>query len=304
MAGHDDSVVSERAAGQNISRGEGEMLVSPPPSQPPAITGPFTPEPVQDLWEPLDPHEETGTPRPMKPKATRKLPPSLRKNKRETPITPISEYLHQQMNPTSRQFKKINANLPPVFYELALEEMERRKAAEREEKKNAKEVKKGVETVRRNIFVQEEEEEEEDEEQEPEDFGPDGGDGLENEDFDGLLPDPHLGGDVGALVVGEVDGPLSRGAENDSLSYEELVARQVEEFALRSQEYMRSSELSKKVAKWHEMIGPRLESLEKRKPFDVHAYGSSVISKCEQHQETEVSFLDVIRGEKKEEVSR
>ena len=310
VPGHDVSVVSERAAGQNISRGEGgEMLASPPPAQSPVTSGPFMPEPVQDNWQPLDPHEQTGTPRPMKPKPTRRLPPSLMnklKNKREAPLTPISEYLNQQMNPTARQFKKLNANLPPFLLELELEQMERRKALQKEERRNKKEGQKGgVGTVRRQIFDEDEEENDEVEQQEheAEDFGP-VGDGFENDDFDALLPDPHLGGDVGALVVGEVEEPVSCGAENDSLSYEELVARQVEEFALRSQEYMRSSELSKKVANWHEMIGPRLESLEKRKSFDVHAYGSKVINKCGDQQKTEVPFKDVIRGEKKEEVCR
>ena len=317
VAGHDVSVVSERAAGQNISRGEGgEMLASPPPPQSPVTSGPWMPEPVQDNWQPLDPHEQTGTPRPMKPKPTRRLPPSLMnkiKNKGEAPLTPISEYLNEQMNPTltARQFKnlKLNADLPPALLEKQLEEMERRKALQKEESKRLKEGQKGgVGSVRRQIFDEDEEENDEVEEQEEdaEDFGPVGdvGEGFENDDFDALLPDPHLGGDVGALVVGEVEEPLGRGAENDSLSYEGLVARKVEEFALRSQEYMRSSELSKKVANWHEMIGPRLESLEKRKAFDVHAYGSKVINKCEDQEKTEVPFKDVIRGEKKEEVCR
>ena len=48
----------------------------------------------------------------------------------------------------------------------------------------------------------------------------------------------------------------------------------------------------------------RLESLEKRKSFDVHAYRSKVINKCEDQEKTEVPFKDVIRGEKKEEVCR
>ena len=72
----------------------------------------------------------------------------------------------------------------------------------------------------------------------------------------------------------------------------------------KSQEYMRSSELSQKVAKYHDMIGPRLESLEKRKAFDIHAYGSQVINKCENSRQPELAFNDVIRGQKKEEISR
>ena len=72
------------------------------------------------------------------------------------------------------------------------------------------------------------------------------------EDFH--LPDPHLGGDLGAIAVEQVEVE----AENDSLSYEELLARRMEEFLTKSREAMKSSELSQKVASWHQMIGPRL----------------------------------------------
>ena len=131
------------------------------------------------------------------------------------------------------------------------------------------------------------------------------GNGLEDNFEDFHLPDPHLGGDLGAIAVGNLDGDEpSDEAGNSSLSYEELVARRVEEFISKSQEYMRSSELSQKVAKWHEMIGPRLENLEKRKAFDIHAYGSQVIRECEASKKTEVPFREVIKGQKKEEISR
>ena len=317
-AGQDVSVVSERAAGQNMSRGERErdLLLSPPPTQPQGATEPVTPEPVQVIWEPLDPHLEMTTPKPMKVRPTRRLPPSLmKKNKPDlaTTIIPISEYLNQQMNPTSshsaasRKLKMFCMDLPPVLYDRALDEIERRKAVEREERRDEGRRKKG-DVVRRQILADEEGGDGEDsdveayngmDEEEEDDNGPDGDD---LDDFQ--LPDPHLGGDLGALVVGEVDENPSHEAENVTLSYEELVARKVEEFALRSQEYMRSSELSQKVAKWHEMIGPRLESLERRKPFDIHAYGSRVIIQCEDHGLAEVPFNDVIRGQKKEEISR
>ena len=82
-----------------------------------------------------------------------------------------------------------------------------------------------------------------------------------------------------------------------------MVARKVEEFVTQSQEYMRSSELAMKVAKWHEMIGPRLETVEKRNAFDIHAYGSRVLNNFTP-QRTVVSFDSVVRGQKGEEVSR
>ena len=93
-------------------------------------------------------------------------------------------------------------------------------------------------------------------------------------------------------------------AENDGLSYEELVARRVEEIITKSREAMKSSELSQRVASWHEMIGPRLDSLETRKAFDIHACGTQVIRKCEAAGGVEVPFRDIVRGQKKEEISR
>merc|ERR1719342_625887 len=76
------------------------------------------------------------------------------------------------------------------------------------------------------------------------------------------LLNPHMGGDLGAVAAGELDdddfntgGDQDNADSDETLSYEEMVARKVEQFVTKSQEYMRSSELAMKVAKWHEMIG-------------------------------------------------
>ena len=128
---------------------------------------------------------------------------------------------------------------------------------------------------------------------------------LKNEADEEKAETARLSSFVGALAVGQVDDQEHlNSAENDSLSYEELVARKVEQFMTKSQEYMRSSELAQKVAKWHDMIGPRLESLEKRKAFDIHAYGSRVISKCEENRKPDLPFNDIVSGQKPEEISR
>ena len=37
--------------------------------------------------------------------------------------------------------------------------------------------------------------------------------------------------------------------------------------------------MAKKVSRWHESIGPRLERVERRAAFDVHEYGTSILSK-------------------------
>ena len=45
------------------------------------------------------------------------------------------------------------------------------------------------------------------------------------------------------------------------------------------QEYIESTDLAKKVSRWHESIGPRLERVERRAAFDVHEYGTHILAK-------------------------
>ena len=268
---------SERAGLSLSSRSsETALLVSPPP--------PSSSQSPLDPWQLLDPHQELRAPKPLKIKATRSLPPSLRVSKKtRSPIVPISQFLSQQIQPTDVQLKSMPSYIPLSCYDLL---------------KRQRRLEKGEEPSNDDEVIEEEVEDdvapgdnepgpgEEDEEESRADL----------EDFH--LPDPNLGGDLGAVAVEQVE------AENDSLSYEELVARRVEQFLTRSREAMKSSELSQKVANWHEMIGPRLENLEKRKPFDIHAYGSQVIRECEGAGSSEVPFREIVRGQKKEEISR
>ena len=51
------------------------------------------------------------------------------------------------------------------------------------------------------------------------------------------------------------------------------------------------------------MIGPRLESVERRNAFDIHAYGSRILNNFSP-QRSSVSFNSVVRGQKPEEKSR
>ena len=43
------------------------------------------------------------------------------------------------------------------------------------------------------------------------------------------------------------------------------------------QKYIQSTDLAKKVSDWHELIRPRLETVEKRAQFDIHKYGSDIL---------------------------
>ena len=228
----------------------------------------------------LDPDQELRPPRPLKIKASRRLPPSMRaKKKPSSPIIPISEFLSQQLQPSARQMRLKPSYIPLSCYDLLKSQPRMEKSEETRNYEEVEEEEEGADSFATGPG-------EEDEEGFQDDF----------EDFH--LPDPHLGGDLGAVAVDQVE------AENDSLSYEELVARRVEEFITNSREAMKSSELSQRVASWHEIIGPRLESLERRKAFDIHAYGTKIIRECQAAGGAEVPFRDIVRGQKKEEISR
>ena len=330
---HDDimdaSVTSERAAGHNASAADHLALASPPPfldpaspsahrARSPSPKAPGTPELVVDTWTPLNPHESMTTPKPIKVKKTLKLPPSMRNQKSNKPLPPlpsISDYLNEEMSSHSHRFGSF-AMVPAALSDLAHQEYERRKDRDREQRRERLNQR---EEAKRNIFAN-------DEEDVVNDHGFDGYENdmepagnvdgvnegynddqdyhdIEDEDFD--LPNPHIGGEVGPLVAGELN-PFLNGdddPENETLSYEEMVARKVEEYVTQSQDYMRSSELARKVAAWHEMIGPRLEAVEKRIAFDIHAYGSKIINNFTP-QRTEVPFNTIVGGQKSEEVSR
>ena len=88
-------------------------------------------------------------------------------------------------------------------------------------------------------------------------------------------------------------------------SYEELVMKRVADYVAQSQDYIQSTELAKRVRIWHENLAPKLELVERRAAFDVHAYGSKILSKFPQDsRKTTIDFCDIAGGNPPEEVSR
>jgi len=302
----DVSVMSERAVGQNMSNVERDVLASPPP--PPSPKAP--PTPVFDPWEPLDPHAQLSTPKPIKVKKTLRIPPSLKKKDNlNEDLIPISQYINEEMLQDNTHHHRMFPDVPLCFSDFMEKEYHRRKERarlERLEERKSQQL--------RQAFYETDEEQDDF-------FGVDGHDVDDVQDqvdedvpediIDDLdLLNPHMGGDLGAVAAGELDdddfnagGDLDNADSDETLSYEEMVARKVEQFVTKSQEYMRSSELAMKVAKWHEMIGPRLESVERRNAFDIHAYGSRILNNFSP-QRSSVSFNSVVRGQKPEEKSR
>ncbi|KAF0297809.1 Condensin-2 complex subunit H2 [Amphibalanus amphitrite] len=88
-------------------------------------------------------------------------------------------------------------------------------------------------------------------------------------------------------------------------SYEELVQRRVAEYLSAAQEYVQSTELSRRVARWQETVLPRLEREEKRSEFNIHDYGSRILERFpEGSAKTTVAFADIVKGEEAPEVAR
>ena len=88
-------------------------------------------------------------------------------------------------------------------------------------------------------------------------------------------------------------------------SYEQLVIKRVAAYVAQSQDYVESTDLAKRVARWHESIGPRLEEVEKRGNFDIHDYGSRILESFpEDSRKTTLNFSQITKGHGKEEVAR
>lgn len=63
-----------------------------------------------------------------------------------------------------------------------------------------------------------------------------------------------------------------------SLSYEELVRRNVELFIATSQKFVQETELSQRIRDWEDTVQPLLQEQEQHVPFDIHTYGDQVVS--------------------------
>ena len=56
---------------------------------------------------------------------------------------------------------------------------------------------------------------------------------------------------------------------------------------------------------WHENLAPKLEEVEKRGDFDIHAYGTQILDKFpDDNRKTTIKFQDVISASSPEEVPR
>ncbi|XP_009215874.1 condensin-2 complex subunit H2 isoform X2 [Papio anubis] len=88
-----------------------------------------------------------------------------------------------------------------------------------------------------------------------------------------------------------------------SLSYEELVRRNVELFIATSQKFVQETELSQRIRDWEDTVQPLLQEQEQHVPFDIHTYGDQVVSRFPQLNEW-CPFAELVAGQPAFEVCR
>uniref|UniRef100_A0A8C8YX71 Condensin-2 complex subunit H2 n=1 Tax=Prolemur simus TaxID=1328070 RepID=A0A8C8YX71_PROSS len=97
--------------------------------------------------------------------------------------------------------------------------------------------------------------------------------------------------------------PAALEAMPASLSYEELVRRNVELFIATSQKFVQETELSQRVREWEDTVRPLLQEQEEHLPFDIHTYGDQVVSQFPQLNEW-CPFAKLVAGQPAFEVCR
>ena len=278
--------------------------------------------PLADPWKPITPHEAANTiPKPIRRGRTRRAPTKYVQlsgtksrpkktppNAEMQPIVPVEDFMIQQLSGGKYSLNGLRVGNKDTC--MAAELQDRADNVEKMRKRKA-----ALENKQNNNFLEAVEDEAileiENNQESPEDVD----NNWDDVDFDhDPLPDPHEGG-IAALVPADIvhqENQLgSTGVGNDADtsnevdSYEELVMKRVAAYVAQSQDYIESTDLAKRVAKWHDSIGPRLDAVEKRGNFDIHQYGSRILEYFPDGvAKTTVPFTDIARGKEREEVSR
>jgi len=91
--------------------------------------------------------------------------------------------------------------------------------------------------------------------------------------FDGSNDDAY-GDDEGLVAPLALDEAFAKGPK----SYAELCRAHIASFSRGADRYAHNSNLSRRVSEWQDKLGPVLEEQNARRPFDIHAYGSEVLT--------------------------
>ncbi|XP_057377871.1 condensin-2 complex subunit H2-like isoform X2 [Daphnia carinata] len=93
---------------------------------------------------------------------------------------------------------------------------------------------------------------------------------------------------------------------DESKQFFELVQQFMAEYTASAKEFVTSTESTRRVQAWHEMIQPRLQEAESRRDFDIHLYGSRIIEEFGSKAAigSQCSFTKIVRDQPKNEVAR
>ncbi|XP_050776183.1 condensin-2 complex subunit H2 isoform X2 [Gopherus flavomarginatus] len=123
-------------------------------------------------------------------------------------------------------------------------------------------------------------------------------------DYDGGADDFLEQEDVHPAALEQLaEGDLGPCTIPDTLSYEELVRRNVELFIANSQKYARETVLSQRIRDWEDKMEPKLQDQEERAAFDIHSYGDQLAASCGRLGEWH-TFASLVAGKPAFEVCR
>ena len=325
---HSDKEIPDRATSSENDKGDSEQPKQKETPKRNARASKIQPEPDQmaplaDPWEPITPHEAANTiPKPIRRGRTRRAPTrnvqltGTKSRPRKQPLTanetqtivPVEDFMIQQLSGGKYSLNGLRVGNKETGMAAELQdradnvEKERKRRAAFENKQNN-----NIPTIA-NI------------ENFPPLDPPDDGDNddrddgsideniLPNEDelVNEPMPDPHEPTREWLEHLPQPPPtPPETQFEEEVDSYEKLVIQRVAEYVAQSQDYIASTDLAKRVATWHDSIGPRLDAVEKRGNFDIHQYGSKILDHFpEGNAKTTITFIELAQGKEREEVAR
>ncbi|XP_041112242.1 condensin-2 complex subunit H2-like [Polyodon spathula] len=125
---------------------------------------------------------------------------------------------------------------------------------------------------------------------------------LDNDGGDDFSDHENLAQDFPAVILDE-EGLAATEPQEERLSYEDLVRRNVDLFIANSQKYARETVLSIRVRDWEDKMGPQLTEQEERVAFDIHDYGDKIVDAFSQVGERR-TFASIVKGKEAFEVCR
>ncbi|XP_046631269.1 condensin-2 complex subunit H2-like isoform X2 [Daphnia pulicaria] len=93
---------------------------------------------------------------------------------------------------------------------------------------------------------------------------------------------------------------------DESKQFFELVQQFMAEYTASAKEFVTSTESTRRVQAWHDMIQPRLREAEMRRDFDIHLYGSRIIEEFGSAAPigSQCAFTKIVHDQPKNEVAR